>query len=126
MTIPHSGLKAQWLEKVGHLPPETLANFVEAPGAKWAVITEDGPPLKRVKSAAYLETPTAMPFWAFCLAKSYLDDVGEWPLYGMAAEVALDQFDDHQDPERAVREILSSVTPVWEDFSVHYVGKEQS
>ncbi len=117
--------RARWLAIGGTLPPEQLAAWVESPQARWAVITETGGPADTTRLTAYLNSPDDWPFWSFALAKSYLDDVGEWPLFGMATEQALEEWEEHRDPGRAVREILASVQPVWPDLRVVYVGQEK-
>ncbi|MEO5362186.1 MAG: hypothetical protein H7838_00975 [Magnetococcus sp. DMHC-8] len=115
----------RWLALARPLPPEELAALVVSPQARWTVITEVGGPASPVRQTAYLESMDDLPCWAFALAKSYLDDVGEWPLFGMATEQALDEWETHRDPGRAVRDILASVKPVWPDLEVIYVGEEK-
>ncbi|MEO5353480.1 MAG: hypothetical protein H7835_09770 [Magnetococcus sp. XQGC-1] len=116
---------ARWLSITRGMPPEQLAALTVTPRARWAVTTETGGPDHGVTLTAYLESSDDLPFWAFALAKSYLDDVGEWPLFGMATEQALDMWAEHQDSIRAVREILATVKPVWPDLEVLYVGQEK-
>lgn len=115
----------RWLARARALPPEGLASVVQSPGARWAAVTETGDPGDRVRLTAYLEDPEDLPYWAFALARSYLDDVGEWPLYGMHTEMALADLERHKDPLRAVREILKTVQPVWADLEVVFVGEEK-
>ncbi|MBF0461593.1 MAG: hypothetical protein HQL87_09370 [Magnetococcales bacterium] len=114
----------RWLAIARTRPPEQLAALVASPQARWTVVTETGGLSDKVRRTAYLDTLEDLPFWAFALAKSYLDDVGEWPLFGMATEQALSLWEEHLDPIRAVREILASVHPVWPDLAVVYVGEE--
>ncbi len=109
----------------GH-PPEWLASYVASPGSRWTVITQEGHGHALKRRTAYLKTREDMPCWAFELARSYLDDVGEWPLYGMKSEAALFAYEEHQEPERAVREILTGIEPVWPDVRVLYVGEEHA
>lgn len=116
---------ALWLSITRALPPEQLAALVVSPQARWAVTTTTGGTTDTVHLTAYLESIDDLPFWAFALAKSYLDDVGEWPLFGMATERALDLLEEHRDPVRAVREILATVKPVWPDLEVLYIGEEK-
>jgi hypothetical protein len=116
---------ARWLSITQGMPPERLAALIVTPQARWAVTTKTGDPAHEVTLTAYLESSSDLPFWAFALAKSYLDDVGEWPLFGMATEQALDMWAEHQDSIRAVREILATVKPVWPDLEVVYIGKEK-
>lgn len=115
----------RWLAIAQTMPPEQLAAFIESTQACWVVITETGGPKDRVRLTAYLNELDDLPFWAFALAKSYLDDVGEWPLFGMQTELAFSFWEEHQDPLRAVQEILTSVKPVWSDLDVIYAGKEK-
>ena len=115
----------RWLAVARSCPPEQLAAMVASPQARWTVVTETGGAADKVRRTAYLNSLEDLPFWAFALAKSYLDDVGEWPLFGMATEQALSRWEEHLDPLRAVRELLASVHPVWPDLEVVYVGEEQ-
>ena len=115
----------RWLAIGKTMPPEQLAAIVESPQAPWAVTTVTGGEYDRTRLTAYLNQAEQLPFWAFALAKSYLDDVGEWPLFGMHTELAFHTWQDHQDPIRAVHEILASVKPVWPDLEVLYAGKEK-
>lgn len=115
----------RWLAISRTMPPEQLAVFVASSQARWVVITEIGGSSDRVRSTAYLDELEDLPFWAFALAKSYLDDVGEWPLFGMHTEGALDAWAEHQDAIRAVREILDSVKPVWSDLDLLFAGEEK-
>lgn len=115
----------RWLGISRTMPPEQLAAFVESHQACWVVITETGDPQDRTRLTAYLNAWQDLPFWAFALAKSYLDDVGEWPLFGLQTEQAFSLWEEHQDPIRAVLEILASVKPVWSDLEVLYVGEEK-
>ncbi|MBF0439345.1 MAG: hypothetical protein HQL93_09515 [Magnetococcales bacterium] len=117
-----------WLNLAKNHPPEWLASYMESPTAGWAVVTENGPAEDRQRFTAYLQNAEDLPFWAFALAKSYLDDVGEWPLFGMFVEQALyaQKYaeDERADPLRSVQEILAQIKPVWSDMDVIYVGKE--
>ncbi len=108
----------RWLAIAGTLPPEGLAALREAEGAGWRVVTASGEGLARSERIACLRAPEDLPFWAYALAKSYLDDVGEWPLFGMATEQALAAYEEHRDVVVAVREILATVQPVWPDVLV--------
>ncbi|MBF0613268.1 MAG: hypothetical protein HQL55_19290, partial [Magnetococcales bacterium] len=109
-----------WLRITEGQPPEWVASYVQSPQATWSVVLEDGPDIDRHHYTAFLEDPQDLPFWAFALAKAYLDDVDEWPLYAITAELALDAFEEHGDPVLAVHHVLSSVTPVWPDVRVVY------
>ncbi|MBF0272167.1 MAG: hypothetical protein HQL98_08910 [Magnetococcales bacterium] len=122
--LPASGRRHRWLALASQHPPEWLAAFLESPSARWVVVTEDGPAEDRQRYVAYLEEAADLPYWAFALAKGYLDDVGEWPLFGLPVEEALNALDDHADPIRGVREILAGIQPVWPDFKVIHVGEE--
>lgn len=115
----------RWLAISRTMPPEQFAAFVESPQARWTIITETGGLHDRVRLTAYLNESEDLPFWAFALAKSYLDDVGEWPLFGMETEHTLSLWEEHKDPARAVQEILASVKPVWPDLKVLYTGEEK-
>ncbi|MBF0161126.1 MAG: hypothetical protein HQL88_02455 [Magnetococcales bacterium] len=117
--------RARWLAVGRHLHPEQLAAFVSTPQARWVVITQAGGTADGVHLTAYLESQADLPYWAFALAKSYLDDVGEWPLFGMGSEQAISDWEEHGDPVRAVREILASVKPVWPDLEIVYIGEEK-
>ncbi|MBF0400634.1 MAG: hypothetical protein HQL80_07815 [Magnetococcales bacterium] len=123
--LPPEAQLARWLAIARTMPPEQLAALVESPQARWVVITESGEVPHKVRLTAYLDRQEALPFWAFALAKSYLDDVGEWPLFGMATEQALVAWEEHQDALRSVAEILASVKPVWPDLDVVFVGEEK-
>lgn len=123
-----------WLAIAKHHPPEWLASYVESPKASWAVVTENGPDIDRERNTAYLQRFQEAPYWAFALAKSYLDDVGEWPLAGVKTELTLAQYEErleqgeeenHSNIERAVREILNTVKPVWPELDVIFTGEEQ-
>ncbi|MEO5340162.1 MAG: hypothetical protein H7837_06550 [Magnetococcus sp. MYC-9] len=116
---------ARWLAMAHPMPPEQLAAMVESPQAAWMVVTESGGPHDKVRYTACLDNREDLPCWAFALAKSYLDDVGEWPLSGMATELAFHAWEDHQDPIRGVREILASIQPVWPDMEVVYAGEKR-
>lgn len=116
----------RWLALGKDQPPEWLASYIESPTAHWAIVTENGPKEDRQRLTAYLQDPQDLPYWAFALAKSYLDDVGEWPLFGMLVEAALHSLEDHADPLRSVREILAQVKPVWSDLDVVYLGEKSS
>lgn len=120
--------RQRWLHIARNHPPEALASHLSSPESDWVVVTEEGPEIDRVRRAAYLDDPDDLPYWAFALAKLYLDDVGEWPLYGMQAEAALLTWESNPDPDHlveTVRAILASVTPVWPDLKVLSIGKEQ-
>lgn len=123
--LPPDARLARWTGLAKGRPPEWLAAFIASPSAAWSVVTEDGPERKRVTRTAYLDDPADVPCWAFVTAKAYLDDVGEWPVYGLATEAALDAFEQHGDIERAVRDIISSVQPVWPELIVKFVGEEK-
>ena len=124
--IPPEARHARWLAIAHSMPPEQLAALVESSQAHWVVITETGDPPHTTRLTAYLNAQEDLPFWAFALAKSYLDDVGEWPLSGIATEQALVAWEEHQDPIRSVWEILASVKPIWPDLEVIYVGEEKN
>jgi hypothetical protein len=124
LTLPPSGRRYRWLTLAKEHPPEWLANHLESPSARWAVVTEDGPREDRQRYVAYLEDREDLPYWAFALAKGYLDDVGEWPLFGLMIEESLSALEEHADPIRCVREILAGIQPVWPDFAVIHVGEE--
>ncbi len=114
----------RWLNLAKNQPPEWVASYMEAPSARWVVVTENGPAEARQRMTAYLKDPNDLPYWAFALAKSFLDDVGEWPLFGMFVEQALFALDEHHDPLLSVREILTQIKPVWSDLDVIFVGEE--
>ncbi|MEO5345788.1 MAG: hypothetical protein H7834_05340 [Magnetococcus sp. YQC-9] len=124
LPLPASGRLHRWLALAEDHPPEWLANHMESPAARWVVVSEDGPAEARERYVAYLEDQEDLPFWAFALAKGFLDDVGEWPLFGMPIEEALNALEEHGDPERAVHEILAGIKPVWPDFRLIHVGRE--
>ncbi|GAB0057506.1 hypothetical protein SIID45300_01835 [Candidatus Magnetaquicoccaceae bacterium FCR-1] len=124
LPLPPSGRLHRWLALAAEHPPEWLAAVVESPTAKWVVVSEDGPEADRQRYVAYLNDLDDLPYWAFALAKGYLDDVGEWPLFGLPVEEALNALEEHGDPLRAVREILAGIKPVWPDFRVMHVGRE--
>ncbi len=115
----------RWLAMAKNRPPEWLAAHVASPAATWAAVTETGDGNNRQRLTAYLQDRADLPYWAFALAKSYLDDVGEWPLWGMNTEMALAELENHGDPLRAAREILETVKPVWSDLDLVFVGEEQ-
>ena len=115
----------RWLAISRTMPPEELASIVESGHPRWVVITETGGSLDRIRRTAYLNSSKDFPYWAFALAKSFLDDVGEWPLFGLHTEMAFDSWEEHQDPVRAVQEMLASIKPVWPDLEVIYVGQEK-
>lgn len=123
--IPLEGRLARWMAQTIGQPPETLANHIASPTASWVVVTTDGPEIDPQRHTAYLDEEADLPCWAYVLAKSFLDDVGEWPVFGMAADNALANWEDHQDASRAVREILATVQPVWPEVTMLYVGKKQ-
>lgn len=122
---PSAARHHRWLALSSTLPPEQLAAFVESPEAGWVVVTETGEIRARIRLTAYLNDRLDLPHWAFALAKSYLDDVGEWPLFGLDTELAFSAWEEHQDPVRAVQEILATVKPVWPDLDVCHVGEER-
>ncbi|MBF0180269.1 MAG: hypothetical protein HQM03_09620 [Magnetococcales bacterium] len=122
--ITHEERMQRWLAIAKERFPEQLAAHLDPHPAHWVAITENGPPEDRQRFTAYLRDPLDLPYWAFVLAKSYLDDVGEWPLFGMFVEQALSQWEEHGDPLRAVREILAQVKPVWSDLDLIHVGEE--
>lgn len=115
--------RQRWLGQTAEKTPEEIAAWVEGPTARWSVVTEEGEGPALQRRTAFLNTSEELPYWAYVLAKSYLDDVGEWPLSGFAAETALAEFEEHRDPVRAVHEILASVLPVWPDVRVVFVGE---
>lgn len=114
--------RQRWLGLTLDMPPEEIAAWVDGPDARWSVVTEEGEGPSLERRTAFVSAREELPYWAFALAKSYLDDVGEWPLFGFAAEAALADYEEHQDPVRAVHEILASVLPVWPDVRVVFVG----
>ncbi|MBF0621799.1 MAG: hypothetical protein HQL54_07710 [Magnetococcales bacterium] len=123
---PSEERKQRWKKIAVGMPPEALAAITQAPHARWHILTEDGPEIKREQRTASLVEPEEMPYWAFVLAKAYLDDVEEWPLFGMKAEMELEEYENnHHDPVLAVHEILSAVKPVWPEVSILYVGEMQ-
>ncbi|MBF0110888.1 MAG: hypothetical protein HQL76_17110 [Magnetococcales bacterium] len=109
-----------WLALANRHPPEWFATYVAAPGAGCAVVTRHG--VENEPCCAWLERMEDVPFWAFALAKSYLDDVGEWPLTGMAVEMALLAYEQHQNPEMAVNEIITALRSVWNEVEVVRMG----
>ncbi len=124
-----------WLAIAKNHPPEWLASYVQSPQAPWAIVTENGPAQRRERNTAYLLRWQEAPYWAFALAKSYLDDVGEWPLTGIHTEVVLAHFEDNLEEsgvddmdlvEKAVRDILATVKPIWPELEVVFTGEEQS
>ncbi|MGN7610636.1 hypothetical protein ACQZV8_00970 [Magnetococcales bacterium HHB-1] len=117
----------QWLGRTKKEPPEEIASWIASSSAHWSVIIEAGPKLNRQRYTAYLEEPEDLPYWAFMVAKSFLNDVGEWPLFGMHTELALQNYEEaeEQDPERAVYEIIATIHPVWPDVTVLFVGREE-
>lgn len=115
-----------WTRLAEGQPPEAWAAFEASPTAPWIVITEDGPPLDRHRYRCRLEQAEDLPCWAFVLARSYLEEIGEWPLCAPAAEFALAAWEEHQDHERAVREIMATVLPVWPEVTVVYVGDRET
>ncbi|HIJ84167.1 MAG: hypothetical protein HW380_3845 [Magnetococcales bacterium] len=112
--------RSQWLAIARGRPPEWLASYVASPQASCVVVTrqEGSEPC-----SAYLERMEDVPYWAFVLAKSYLDDVGEWPLSGMQTEYALLEYGEHGDCQRALTEIMATIRPVWGDVEVIFVGE---
>ncbi|MEO5365070.1 MAG: hypothetical protein H7831_01675 [Magnetococcus sp. WYHC-3] len=124
--MPHRARRIQWLELAGRMPPEALASHIQADDAAWVVVTEQGDAPDVQRHTAYLSEAADLPFWAFALAKSYLDDVGEWPLTGLATESALERvLADGLEGDAAVRLILGTLEPVWPDVRVVFVGREQ-
>ncbi|MBF0283669.1 MAG: hypothetical protein HQL51_04330 [Magnetococcales bacterium] len=122
-TSPEARLH-RWLAMTQGQPPEWIASFTQSPRAPWVVVTEDGPENDRQRRAARLDEAEEIPYWAFALAKSYLDDVGEWPLFGMEAETALDAYEIHGEIAQATREIIHAVHSVWPDVEVIFIGEE--
>lgn len=118
-------LKQKWLAIAYNKSPEWLAAYVESSKASWVVVTENGPLEAKQRYSAYFEQQHDLPFWAFCLAKAYLDDVGEWPLLGLHAEYALLEYDNHGNPLLAMESILATIKPVWPEMEVVYVGEEK-
>jgi hypothetical protein len=123
-----------WLAIAKNHPPEWLASYVESPQSRCAIVTENGPAIQKERNTAYLENWQDTPYWAFALAKSYLDDVGEWPLAGIATELTLTHFEeqiaqndeaDIATIEQAVRKILLTVQAVWPELEVVFVGEEK-
>ena len=123
-----------WLAIAKNHPPEWLAAYIETTDSCWAVVTENGPAIQRQRNTAYLQRWQESPYWAFALAKSYLDDVGEWPLAGIQTELALAGFEERLEQgeeessaniEQAVREILASVQQVWPELEMVFIGEEQ-
>ncbi|MBF0453757.1 MAG: hypothetical protein HQL72_02940 [Magnetococcales bacterium] len=124
-----------WLATAKNHPPEWLASYVHSPKAPCAIITEDGPAQRRIRCSAYLNHWDDAPYWAFALVKSYLDDVGEWPLAGIQTELALAHHESRleqgqgqsmEEIEKATREILLTVKSVWPDVDLIYIGEEKS
>ncbi|MBF0146265.1 MAG: hypothetical protein HQL84_09545 [Magnetococcales bacterium] len=131
MQVPHQPLSAdlnldelkhRWLALANGHPPEWIASYVASPGAACVVTTtgygEGGEPC-----SAWLESMAEVPYWAFALAKSSLDDVGEWPLVGMQVEYALLDYEQHRDPGQALAEIVAAIKTVWNEVEVVYVGE---
>jgi hypothetical protein len=111
-----------WQQLTEGRPPEWVAGYRASPTACWQVVVQDGPPQDRQRYVACLDAEEDLPHWAMALARAYLDDVGEWPLFGMYAELALEEYEDHGDVSRAVREILHAVHAVWPDVTVVEIG----
>nr|CRH05871.1 conserved protein of unknown function [Candidatus Magnetococcus massalia] len=122
--IPQNSRLAFWLHRCEGMPPEQVAAWQEPPPARWQVVIEDGPQLKRQRYIAQLAQQEDLPFWAYALAKAYLDDVGEWPLFGFQADHALTLFEDHGDTERAVRDVMAAIKGVWPDVEVIFIGQD--
>ncbi|MBF0587777.1 MAG: hypothetical protein HQL53_01485 [Magnetococcales bacterium] len=119
--------KIRWQGMAKGRPPEWIASYEASPGAVWTVIIQDGEARHPRRFTARLKEPEDLPCWAYVLAKSYLDDVGEWPLYGMKADVAMHTYEeDHQDIERAVHEMIAAIHPVWPDVKVIFLGQERT
>lgn len=112
--------RCRWLALADQHPPEWLASYVSSGQASCVVVTEHGGGGE--PCMACLESMEDLPYWAFALAKSYLDDVGEWPLLGMSVEYALLDYESHGDPERALEEIMATIQSVWCDVAVRFVG----
>jgi hypothetical protein len=115
----------RWLAVGRTLAPEGLAALRQVEGSGWRVVTASGDALSRTERVACLQEQADLPFWAFALAKSYLDDVGEWPLFGMATEQALAAYEEHHDALRAVQELLATVQPVWPDVQLVQIEEVQ-
>jgi hypothetical protein len=124
-----------WLAIAKNHPPEWLASYIESPQSRWAIVTENGPANQRERNSAYIQHWQDAPYWAFALAKSYLDDVGEWPLTGIKTELTLANFEEllEQDggenketTQQAIRDILDTVKPVWPELDVVFSGEEKS
>jgi hypothetical protein len=122
-----------WLAIAKHHPPEWLASYVESQKASLVIVTENGPAIQKERSSAYLENFEDAPYFAFALAKGYLDDVGEWPLAGIATELALTHFEEKiaqegganiATAEQAVRAIITTVQAVWPELEVVFFGEE--
>ncbi|MBF0446953.1 MAG: hypothetical protein HQL67_02010 [Magnetococcales bacterium] len=135
-TLPSNASEQRlyWLAVAKNHPPEWLAAYVESPTASWVIVTENGPKIRRERRTAYLSRWQEAPYWAFALAKSYLDDVGEWPLAGIKTELTLTLYeesrsavdlDDPQMVKQAVRDILGTVKQIWPELEVVFVGEEQ-
>lgn len=115
--------RIRWLALANIHPPESLATYVASKNASVVVVTGGHGVEGDVPGSAYLESMDDVPFWAFALAKSYLDDVGEWPLVGMHAEYALLDYTEHKDPKRALTEIMAAIKRVWSDVEVVFIGE---
>ncbi|MBF0423968.1 MAG: hypothetical protein HQL73_13355 [Magnetococcales bacterium] len=114
--------RLRWLTLAANRPPEWLATYVASPTASTVVVT-GGQETGDLPCSAYLESMDDVPYWGLALAKSYLDDAGEWPLLGMHVEYALMEYTEHGDPERALMEIVSTIRKVWSDVNVLFVGE---
>jgi hypothetical protein len=136
-TLPKNSAERKlfWLAIAKNHPPEWLAAYIEAPNAPWVVVTENGPTIQRQRSTAYLLRWQEAPYWAYALAKSYLDDVGEWPLAGIKTELVLARYEELLQQEQketmalaqeTTQEILATVKQVWPELDVIYSGEEQS
>lgn len=148
-TLPSNPIERRlyWLAVAEGQPPERFSAYIEDPSAPWTIVTENGPALQKERYSAYLLRWEEAPYWAFALAKSYLDDVGEWPLTGIETEWALLQFEQQREQraqeegetegegetenealtlmiQEAVRTILHTVKRVWPDLEVIYAGRE--
>lgn len=116
----------RWFATAENQPPEWLADYHQSPTAPWVAVVEDGPEIDRQRFTARLDEADDLACWALVLAKAYLDDVEEWPLFGIKAELALDSYQDHGDPVRAVQEIMAAIQPVWPEVKVVQVHQEKN
>ncbi|MEG3641058.1 hypothetical protein [Magnetococcus sp. PR-3] len=114
---------ARWATLTQDQPPEQLAQWQDRPTSPWVVVIEDGPALDRQRYIAKFELQEEIPFWAYTLCKAYLDDVGEWPLFGFQADKALLQFEEHTDIEKATKEVIECLNTVWPEVTLVYLGQ---